>query len=197
LLTRLILPIALPVLAALAMAVWVINLSRAFLAGGKDGALVIVMLVTLTIVIGAASMSAATRLRPASKLMLFSTLLVMIIAAGFVTFGPSDEEEKGAGGGYQEPTGPAVATIEVPAGPGTTFGADEFRTSAGINEIDYIDEGSFHTLKFDDPKFVGFLLETSGKDDKGKVDLTPGEYTIYCTVPGHRESGMEATIIAE
>ena len=191
--TRAILPLALPVLSTIAIAVWVVNLSRAFLAGGKQGALVIVIIITVAIMVGAALMSAATHMRDSSRLMVVATLISFIIAAGFITFGPSEGHEGGEAG-YQEPKGPAVATIKPEAGPGYTFGPSEFTTQAGINEIDYVDEGVFHTLLFTDPQYAGFVLENG---DKGKVDLKPGEYTIYCNLPGHRAGGMEATIVVE
>ena len=77
--TRLILPIALPVLAALAFLLWVLNLSRAFLAGGKTAALVIVVIVIVAIMVGAAIMSAAPRLRTSSKLLFVAFTFVLIV----------------------------------------------------------------------------------------------------------------------
>jgi plastocyanin len=194
--TRGILPLALPVLAVIALAVWVVNLSRTFLAGGKDGALVIVLIVTITIMAGASLMSASTRMSTGKKIIAVSVLVWTIIAAGIITFGPSEPKEKAAGG-YKQPKGDAVATIEASGGPGYTYGAKEFRVPAGIIEIDFIDKGEQHTLNFTDPKFTGFELLVPGKENKGKVDLKPGTYTIYCKLSGHRAGGMEATIVAE
>jgi plastocyanin len=35
---------------------------------------------------------------------------------------------------------------------------------------------------------------TNGKQSVELTNLAPGEYTFYCTVPGHREAGMEGTL---
>ena len=50
-----------------------------------------------------------------------------------------------------------------------------------------------HTLASQDPKYADFLLKSDGGPKSGKVKLAPGNYTIYCTVPGHEGLGMKAT----
>ena len=43
----------------------------------------------------------------------------------------------------------------------------------------------------------GFKLTVNGQGETkaGKVNLTPGTYTIYCDIPTHREAGMQAKLI--
>jgi plastocyanin len=190
--TRAILPLALPIVSAIAVAVWVTNISRAFLAGGKQGALVIVLIVTVTIVAGAAFMSASERMRTSTKILLTATFIGIIISAGLISLGPSEESEE-AGGGFVEPTGAPINTLTVDALPSIKFQAKEFTVPAGINLIKYIDKGGTHTLTFAEQPYTAFFLNVP-PDDESKIDLKPGTYTIYCTIPGHRAQGMEATL---
>ena len=49
---------------------------------------------------------------------------------------------------------------------------------------------------FAEKEFTGFELAVNPAKtkDSGKVELEAGTYTIYCTIPGHRAAGMEATV---
>jgi len=64
------------------------------------------------------------------------------------------------------------------------------------------------TIDFENASTVGHNVEiedSSGEDVAGTdtitdgktsttADLQPGTYTFYCSIPGHREAGMEGTI---
>ena len=193
--TRAILPLALPLLAALAIGMWVVNLSRAFLAGGETGALVIVMIVTFSIMLGAALVSTASRMRTSSKMLLVAGLIAVISAAGIISFGPSEEKNASANASYKPPVGPSTQTLTVDALPSLKFQSKAFTLPAGITKIDYVSKGGLHTLEFDttDANLLRFQLNVP-PSASGNVDLQPGTYTIFCSIPGHRASGMQATI---
>jgi plastocyanin len=96
-------------------------------------------------------------------------------------------------------------TVTAPAGGGTpsvTIEAHDIflkpnriKAPAGKLKIEYTEEGSQqHTLVIQGVK--DFKLEVSGgkKTESGTVDLQPGQYTYYCTIPGHRAQGMQGTL---
>lgn len=196
--TRLLLPLLLPIVSAVAIAFYAINLSRALLSGSSTGALITASALTLVVLFGAAWISSQPNLSTGALAVSVVVLLFAVGAAGLTTIGAAQPKEEGGGeaSGFVEPKGPAVATVEIDALPTLKFQATEFPTVAGINEILYVDKGGTHTLVFEDSAFQGFKLAVSGTgDDKGKVELEPGNYVVYCDVPGHRAAGMEGTIV--
>lgn len=72
------------------------------------------------------------------------------------------------------------ATLEIPADTEVTIKV----TNEGMLQHDFVIE---------DTDFGTDLLD-SGDEAELKVKLSAGEYTYYCSVPGHREAGMEGTL---
>jgi plastocyanin len=192
--TRVLLPFLVPLLSIAIVAVLVLNISRVFLAGDEDAALVMGIIITLAILGGASIIAAAPRLKTSSLALVLCGLFILVSLAGLISLGPSFDDGEGAATGYVQPTGAAKGTVSVQAEPSIKFNATEFTAPAGIVQINY-GGATGHTLAIQDPKFNGFLLTTdAGGPKTGKVELTPGTYTIYCTVPGHEAQGMKATI---
>lgn len=98
----------------------------------------------------------------------------------------SEEGETGEGGGGETFTFVAVdidwqdAPSELPAGEV----ALELDNQGNI----------FHDLTVEELGDEIVAEAEGGETDTGSVELEAGEYTFYCSVPGHRESGMETTV---
>jgi plastocyanin len=192
--TRFLLPLLVPLFSIAIVAVLVLNISRVFLAGDKDVALVMGIVITLSILVGASLLAAAPHLRTSSMAMILGGVLVFVSAAGLVSLGPSLNDGEGGGGASVYATGKANSTVTVDALASIQFNATQYTAKPGIVQIDYTG-ATGHTLAFHDPKLNGFLLTTDpGGRKTGKVDLAAGTYTIYCTVPGHEAQGMHATL---
>jgi plastocyanin len=103
----------------------------------------------------------------------------------------------GGGDAYKEPAGRPQEVATVEAG-NLYFEPTELELPAGVTAIRLEGAGGTHDLVFDDDAVPGFRLDVSGDGDSDqlKLDLKPGEYTFYCSIPGHRAS-MEGTLTVE
>jgi plastocyanin len=116
--------------------------------------------------------------------------MLLLLVLGLSACGGGDEDEDGepAGGG---------TTLELAADPGGGFSFDKktLEAPAGTITIHLTNDASIpHDIAVEG-NGVDEKSETVTNDDTSlTVDLEPGEYTFYCSVPGHRPGGMEGTL---
>jgi plastocyanin len=192
--SRFLLPVLTPFLSIAVVAVLVLDISRVFLAGDADAAFVTGIALTAAIMSGATLIAAAPRLRSSTIAVILAGVFLLVSGAGLVSLGPSIDEGRAATG-YQQPSGPAKATVPVVAEASISFDAKAYRAPAGVVRFEL--SGVYgHELAIQDPKFDGFLLGSSpGNAHSGKVELAPGTYTLYCPIGDHAALGMKATLI--
>jgi len=111
---------------------------------------------------------------------------------------PGAETKNGAAaGGGGAPGGGSTLQFEADPDGAIAYTTDQATAEAGKVTID-----------FKNPQALAHdvAIEAASGEDVGKTDiitessasttvnLKPGKYTFYCTVPGHREAGMDGTL---
>lgn len=95
---------------------------------------------------------------------------------------------------------PAAASGETATITGVDIGFEpsELAIPADVDvEIVFVNEGVLeHDLHIEDTEFASDHLMGEGSTTM-TVNLPAGEYAYICTVAGHREAGMEGTLIVE
>lgn len=75
---------------------------------------------------------------------------------------------------------------------------EDLAVPAGTVVLRYVNKGSLpHTLLVDDGPEFKLRVDKKGEEDTGALSLKPGDYTLYCDVPGHRNAGMESTLTVQ
>jgi plastocyanin len=118
-------------------------------------------------------------------------LAALTLALAACGGGDDDGEPSGNGGGEG-------TALELVGGPGSELKFDQtsLEASAGEVTITMVNEGDL-------PHDVA--IKGNGVDEKGEIvnngetstvtaTLEPGEYTFYCSVPGHEAGGMTGTL---
>ena len=102
-------------------------------------------------------------------------------------------------------TAKSSAGATVPANPSVTidgtdnkFDAKAYTATAGDVSFAYYNKGNVsHSLVIkasDGTKLGTRIFLSPGKSAGESVKLAAGTYEVYCDVPGHKESGMDATL---
>jgi plastocyanin len=96
-------------------------------------------------------------------------------------------------------TAPAAeGTLEVTADPGGAleFTESQLTAEAGTVEVSLVNRSTTpHNVVIEqDGREIGSTETISEDTATTSVDLEAGSYTFFCSVPGHREAGMEGTL---
>jgi plastocyanin len=103
----------------------------------------------------------------------------------------------GAAGGGGAGGGGSTVDISTPSGSDLAFDQKDVSATAGNVTIDFDNKQPLqHDVAVADSsgKVLGQTDLVSSGTSNATVNLTAGTYTFYCTVPGHREAGMEGTL---
>jgi plastocyanin len=111
---------------------------------------------------------------------------------------PMDGTDDHMGGGHRDSSSVADGAREIPVtADGFAFDPDEITVRAGedvaivLTSVDILHD------------FVVDELDAHVAADRGETATgglradEPGRYTFYCAVAGHREAGMEGTLVVE
>lgn len=117
--------------------------------------------------------------------------LHLVVLIGLLIASRSDSVT--AGGDTGTDAGSA-ATSEVIVATEFNYAIEPGDRSGGTYDITLKNDGAiFHNLVIEEVR--GFVIEAeAGASGSGSVDLDDGTYTLFCSVPGHRDAGMEALL---
>ncbi len=93
----------------------------------------------------------------------------------------------------------AGGTIKIGADPGgqLAYTTGDLETKAGTVTIEFDNPAAVsHDVRIEDSSGsdLGGTSVITESSETAEVELEPGTYTYFCSVPGHRQAGMEATL---
>jgi plastocyanin len=109
---------------------------------------------------------------------------------------PETTSEAPAEGGGAAAGGASTLKIEAAAS-GLAYSSTTASAKAGKVTVDFTNPQALtHDVAIEDSsgETIGETELVAEGSSSAEVELKPGTYHYYCTVPGHREAGMEGTL---
>jgi plastocyanin len=114
--------------------------------------------------------------------------------------GEAKEEAEDAKEDAEDSAGAATFDVEADPSGQLAFTEDSATTKAGNVTVNFTNPAPVpHDVRIEssDGEDIGGTEVISESNESAKVDLKPGDYTFYCSVPGHRQAGMEGDLTVE
>jgi plastocyanin len=188
-------PFVLPLVVVLGVVMLVLNISRIFLSTHGNVDVLLGSVILLTILVGAAILSASPRMRSSSLALIAGGFILTLLMGGWLSVGSAEPEAEG--GNSLPAEGPASGDLPFESSNALVFVPDAADSSTGVVKITLTNQGGEHTFHFEDPStmFETLHVNATGDTTAGRAYFgAAGDYVFYCTIPGHREAGMEGTI---
>jgi plastocyanin len=102
-----------------------------------------------------------------------------------------------AGGGESAGGGGSIVKIATPPGTQLAYTTNKATAKAGQVSVEFENPQELqHDVSIEDSsgKVLAETELVAGGSATTTANLKPGTYTFFCSVPGHREAGMEGTL---
>ncbi len=202
--TRVFTPLILPLTVVGVILAFALSLSRVLLAVPEVVSTITAIAVAGYILLIAGLVAARPRITPRALGVGLVLGFAGVLAAGAISSsaGMRSLEEESAEGG--EVPAPPVG-VEIPEGAllfaaGTGLEFTEAPTTATAGEVTIALDNSGglpHNVTIEGVNGDRPIVEATNAVEVGTVTLDPGTYTFYCSVPTHREGGMEGSLTVE
>jgi plastocyanin len=107
-------------------------------------------------------------------------------------------ESSGSGAEAEGGSAGSASALDIEAASsGLAFASSTATAKAGKVTVDFTNPQAIpHDVAIESSggEVIGQTETTAEGSDSTEVELEPGTYTYFCTVPGHREAGMEGTL---
>jgi plastocyanin len=186
------------------LAVWALILSlglglrRPQFPGGLGGQRAVIA-VSVVLVAAAVSMAVVTAGTPAKPGEAASSTATPPAAPGPAPTTPSSSSAPAAPSASSAPAAPAASSqlaLAASTAGQLAYDSKQLSAKAGAVTITFTNASPLeHDVTVaEGAKVLGATPKFIGGSRKLTLQLKPGTYTFYCSVPGHREAGMEGTL---